>query len=55
VTAQNFEEFNSRGDKPKVLFFTDKKTTSATIKALSKKYLDKLSFGEVRASDELVR
>jgi hypothetical protein len=54
VTAQNFKDFNDRSDKTKVLYFTDKKTTSATMKALSKKYLDKLSFGEVRATDELV-
>lgn len=51
VTSANFKDFNERSDKTKVLYFTDKKTTSATLKALSKKYLDKLSFGEVRSSD----
>lgn len=42
-----------RGDKTKVLYFTDKKQTSAIIKSFSKRFLDKLSFGEVRATDEL--
>lgn len=38
-----------------MLYFTDKKQTSAVLKALSKKYLNKLSFGEVRAGDELAK
>ncbi len=38
-----------------MLYFTDKKQTSAVLKALSKKYLNKLSFGEVRAGDELAQ
>lgn len=42
-----------RGDKTKVLYFTDKKQTSAIMKSFSKRYLDKLSLGEVRSSDEL--
>ena len=54
VNADNFNSFMDRGDKTKVLYFTDKKQTSAVLKALSKKYLNKLSFGEVRAGDELV-
>jgi hypothetical protein len=34
-----------------VLLFTDKKTTPAIFKALSKKFLEKLVFGEVRSSE----
>jgi hypothetical protein len=34
-----------------VLLFTDKKSTPAIFKALSKKYLEKLVFGEVRSSE----
>jgi DnaJ family protein C protein 16 len=38
-----------------VLLFTDKKTTPAIFKSLSKKFLDKLVFGEVRHTEaELV-
>ena len=37
--------------KHHVLLFTDKKSTPAIFKALSKKYLDKLVFGEVRATE----
>ena len=44
-----------RGDKHKILYFTEKKSTPPVMKALSKKFLDKLSFGEVRASDELTQ
>jgi hypothetical protein len=53
VNDKNFDEFMSRSDRTKVLYFTDKKTTSATMKSFSKKFLDKLSFGEVRHTDEL--
>jgi hypothetical protein len=35
------------------LYFSDKKQTPASIKAFSKRYLDRLSFGEVRSTDEL--
>jgi len=35
-----------------VLIFTDKKSTPAIFKSLSKKYLDKLVFGEVRTSEK---
>jgi len=55
VNEKNFDEFMSRSDKTKVLYFTDKKSTSATMKSFSKKFLDKLSFGEVRHTDELAR
>ena len=38
-----------------MLLFTDKKTTPAIFKSLSKKFLDKLVFGEVRHTEaELV-
>ena len=53
VTSQNYKDFQQRNDRTKVLYFTDKKSTPATMKALSKRYLDKLSFGEVRSSDDL--
>ncbi len=49
----NYDAFITRNDKPKVLYFTDKKQTQAVIKALSKKFIDKLSFGEIRSTDEL--
>ena len=39
-------------EKNKILLFTDKKSTPAIFKALSKKYLGKLIFGEARKSDE---
>jgi transketolase N-terminal domain/subunit len=55
VNKENFVTFVGRNDKPKVLYFTDKKQTSIVLKALSKKYLDKLSIGEVRSSDELTQ
>ena len=35
-----------------MLIFTDKKSTPAIFKSLSKKYLDKLVFGEVRTSEK---
>lgn len=54
VNEQNFDSFMSRDQqKAKILYFTDKKTTSAIMKAMSKKYLDKVSLGEVRHSDPL--
>ncbi len=49
VTAENFEDFKSRDlQKPHALLFTDKKATPAIFKALSKKFINKLVFGEVR-------
>ena len=53
VTLPNYDQFIDRNDKYKILYFTDKKQTPAVMKALSKRYLDKLSFGEVRHTDEL--
>ena len=57
VSSQNFEQFTQRdhSTKNKVILFTDKKFTPAIYKALSKKYLDKLVFGQVRSEEtELV-
>lgn len=52
VSESNFESFMQREPaKHKVLLLTDKKSTPALFKALSKKYLDKLVFGEIRASE----
>lgn len=54
VNEQNFDSFMSRdAQKQKIIYFTDKKTTSAIMKSFSKKFLDKLSIGEVRHTDEL--
>jgi len=39
-------------NKHHVLLFTDKKSTPMMYKALSKKYRDKLEFGEIRSSEE---
>lgn len=53
VTSDNFESFFYRDStKHHVLLFTDKKSTPAIFKALSKKFLDKLVFGEVRTSEK---
>lgn len=53
VTAENFDTFLGREPtKHHVLLFTDKKSTPVIYKALSKRFLDKLVFGEVRASDK---
>ena len=56
VSQDNYEAFVGRDpSKHHVLLFTDKKTTPAMFKALSKRYLDKLVFGEVRSAEtELV-
>jgi len=53
VSDGNYLSFvdRERMEKNKVLLFTDKKSTPAVFKALSKKYLGKLIFGEVRKSD----
>merc|ERR1712137_560252 len=53
VSMGNYDGFvdRERLEKHKVLLFTEKKTTPAVYKALSKKYLGKAIFGEVRKSD----
>jgi len=55
VNANNYETTfmeRDRTTKHKILLFTDKKSTPAVYKALSKKYKDRLLFGEVRKSEE---
>jgi DnaJ family protein C protein 16 len=52
VNSDNYQGFITREmDKNKFLLFTDKKSTPAIYKALSKKYLGKAVFGEVRKSE----
>lgn len=53
VNSDNYVSFvdRERMEKNKVLLFTDKKSTPAIYKALSKKYLGKAVFGEVRKSE----
>jgi protein disulfide-isomerase A6 len=52
VTDSNHADFIEREPlKHKILLFTDKKTTPAQFKALSKKYLNKLVMGEIRNSE----
>ena len=50
VTDENYDTFveRERTTKHKILLFTEKKTTPTVYKALSKKYLDRLMFGEVK-------
>jgi len=58
VNTDNYEKFveRERETKNKILHFTEKKSTPTVIKALSKKFKDKLNFGEIRASEtELVQ
>ena len=53
VNSDNYVSFvdRERMEKNKVLLFTDKKSPPAIYKALSKKYLGKAVFGEVRKSE----
>ncbi len=52
VTNDNYQSFIDREPtKYKILLFTERKTTAPIFKALSKKYKDKLVFGEVRRSE----
>lgn len=52
MTSDNFEAFLERSaDKQKLLYFTDKRQTNPVMKAISKKYLGQISFGEVRNID----
>lgn len=52
VTMSNYNDFFEREKEiQKVLVFTDKKSTPAVFKALSKQYKGKLSFGHVRDSE----
>ena len=54
VSESNYSSFveRERATKHKILLFTEKKSTPTIYKALSKKYLDKLVFGEIKQSDE---
>ena len=52
VNTDNFESFIERDpQKHKILHFTEKKSTPTVIKAISKKYRDKLNFGEIRSTE----
>ena len=50
VTEENIDSFieRDRATKHKILLFTEKKSTPTIFKALSKKYLDRLTFGEIK-------
>ena len=54
VTDQSYENFiqRERITKHKILLFTDKKTTPTLFKALSKRFLNRLIFGEIRSTEE---
>ena len=54
VNKDNYEDWfeQERETKHKIIFFTDKKETPATFKALSKKFLQRVDFGEVKESEE---
>jgi protein disulfide-isomerase A6 len=52
VTESNYPTFCEREKtKHHVILFTDKKSTPAILKSLSKKYIDRLLIGEVRTSE----
>jgi DnaJ family protein C protein 16 len=49
VNKENLSSFLEREPtKIKIIHFTEKKSTPTVIKALSKKFRDKLTFGEIR-------
>lgn len=54
VNKDNYDSFveRERTAKHKILLFTDKKSTPTVFKALSKKHIDRLNFGEVKQSEE---
>ena len=54
VSDENYDTFveRERATKHKILLFTEKKTTPTVFKALSKTYLNKLMFGEVKQAEE---
>jgi thioredoxin-like negative regulator of GroEL len=57
VNSDNWQSFIEREPtKHKILHFTEKKSTPTVIKALSKRFRDKLTFGEIRSDEtELIR
>jgi len=54
VNEANYDSFVERDSmkKHKILLFTDKKSTPTVFKSLSKKHIDRLNFGEIKASEE---
>jgi len=57
VNSDNYANFIIReAENMKIILFTERKSTSPLMKALSKKYKGKLVFGEVRTSEtELIK
>jgi thiol-disulfide isomerase/thioredoxin len=52
VTSNNYDGFyNSEIEKPKILLFTQRKSTPPLLRALSKEFKEKVVIGEVRSSD----
>jgi len=53
VNNGNYDSFvdRDRMTKNKIMLFTDKKSTPTVFKALSKKHIDRLNFGEVKQSE----
>jgi len=53
VNDGNYDSFvdRDRMTKNKIMLFTDKKSTPTVFKALSKKHIDRLNFGEVKQSE----
>jgi len=53
VNEGNYDSFvdRDRTTKNKIMLFTDKKSTPTVFKALSKKHIDRLNFGEVKQSE----
>ena len=53
VTDESYENFiqRDRMTKHKILLFSEKKTTPTVYKALSKKFLNRLIFGEIRSTE----
>jgi DnaJ family protein C protein 16 len=54
VNEANYDSFvdRDRMTKNKIIFFHDKKSTPTIFKALSKKHVDRLNFGEVKPAEE---
>ena len=58
VSEDNYDSFveRDRTSKHKIILFNAKKSTPTVIKALSKRYLERLTFGEIKENEqELVR
>ena len=57
INKDNYNDFiTTHSERYHVLLFTSKKSTSPLFKALSKDYLNKLNFGEIRQSEtELIK